>query len=79
MALTVVFLVKPPILPVDIAKVKGKFTEKAFAKQYPMKRAQTLSVEICRAIPAPAIERAILKTIQYVRLFSNQEHPAVER
>lgn len=33
MAFTVVFFVKPPILPVDIASVSGKLQENAFARQ----------------------------------------------
>lgn len=33
MAFTVVFFVKPPMLPVDIASVSGKLQEYAFARQ----------------------------------------------
>lgn len=33
MAFTVVFFVKPPTFPVDIASVSGKLQENAFARQ----------------------------------------------
>jgi hypothetical protein len=78
-ALTVVFFVNPPTFPVDMASVSGKFTAYAPARQYPMNRAQTLSGLIWRAIAAPTMDSAEFQTIQYVRLFSNHEQPAVER
>ena len=78
MALAVVFLVKPPTFPVDMASVRGKFTAYAPARQYPMKRVQTSSGETWRAIAAPIIDTTLFHTMNHVRLFLKYEQPAVE-
>lgn len=68
MALTVVFLVKPPKLPDDMERIMGKLALYAMVRQYPMKRAHFSSDLIWRTMAAPAIETAKFHAIQYVRL-----------
>lgn len=75
--LTVVFLVKPPVLAATIVRDMGKLAEKAIRRQYPMKRPQMFECSIDRIMTVPTREMTIMSAIQYVRVLVRYVLPPV--